>query len=74
MAWGAGGWLLTPFLSKAWPDKVAALHRRVAAGLTTMFASQFTDDVSPAGTLPLDAIAVYGRSATGKKYLNRPDS
>jgi NADPH:quinone reductase-like Zn-dependent oxidoreductase len=72
MAWGVGGWLLTPFLLKAGPEKVAAMRQRVAEGLTTTFASSFTDEVSLAGALQLDAIAVYSRHATGKKYLIRP--
>jgi NADPH:quinone reductase len=72
MAWGVGGWLLTPFLRKVGPHKAAAMRQRVAAGLTTTFASSFTDEVSLAGALRLDAIAVYGRHATGKKYLIRP--
>jgi NADPH:quinone reductase len=72
MAWGIGGWLLTPFLQKAGPEKVAAMRQRVAEGLTTTFASSFTDEVSLAGALRLDAIAVYSRHATGKKYLIRP--
>jgi len=74
MAWGVGGWLLTPFLQKAGPQKVAAMRRRVSAGLTTTFSSHFTDEVSLTGALQLDAIAVYSRQATGKKYLIRPSS
>ncbi|HYW26692.1 MAG TPA: zinc-binding dehydrogenase [Terriglobales bacterium] len=73
-AWGVGGWLLTPFLQKAGPEKVAAMRRRVAEELTTTFASSFTDEVSLAGALRLDAIAVYARQATGKKYLVTPHS
>ena len=72
MAWGVGGWLLTPFLQKVGPQKVADMRRRVVAGLTTTFASHYTDEVSLAGALQLDAIAVYSRQATGKKYLIRP--
>jgi NADPH2:quinone reductase len=72
MAWGIGGWLLTPFLLKAGPEKMAAMRQRVAGELTTTFASQFTDEVSLAGALQPDAIAVYSRHATGKKYLIRP--
>ena len=72
MAWGVGGWLLTPFLAKAGPQKVADLQRRVAAGLTTTFASRFTNEVSLAGALRLDAIAGYSRPATGTKYLITP--
>ncbi len=72
MAWGVGGWLVTPFLQKAGPQKVADMRRRVVAGLTTTFVSHYTDEVSLAGALQLDAIAVYGRQATGKKYLIKP--
>jgi NADPH2:quinone reductase len=72
MAWGVGGWLLTPFLRTVGPEKVAEMCRRVAAGLTTTFASHYTDEVSLAGALRLDAIAVYGRHATGQKSLIRP--
>ncbi len=73
MAWGVGGWLLTPFLAKAGPQKVADLQRRVTAGLTTTFATRFTDQVSLAGALRLDAIAGYSRQATGQKYLITPN-
>jgi hypothetical protein len=73
MAWGVGGWLLTNFLAKAGPEKMASMRRRVAAGLTTTFASQYTDEVTLAGALQLDAIAVYSRHATGKKYLITPN-
>ena len=73
MAWGVGGWLLTPFLQKTAREKIASMRRRVAAGLTTTFASHYTDEVTLAGALQLDAIAVYGRQATGKKYLITPN-
>jgi NADPH:quinone reductase len=73
MAWGVGGWLLTPFLQKAGAQKVAGMRRRVATGLTTTFASHYTDQVSLAGALRLDAIAAYGRQATGQKYLINPN-
>jgi NADPH:quinone reductase len=73
MAWGVGGWLLTNFLAEAGPGKMASMRRRVAAGLTTTFASQYTDEVTLAGALQPDAIAVYSRQATGKKYLIIPN-
>jgi NADPH2:quinone reductase len=73
MAWGVGGWLLTPFLQKAGPEKVAAMRQRVAAGLTSIFASHYTDQVTLASALSLDAIAVYSRHATGQKYLVTPN-
>jgi hypothetical protein len=72
MAWGIGGWLLTPFLQKAGLARVAQLRDQVAAGLTTTFASSYTAEVSLPGALSLGAIAGYGRQATGSKYLIIP--
>ena len=73
-AWGLGGWLLTPFLQKIGPESMARLRDRVAAGLKTTFASSYTAEVSLAGALRLDAIADYGRQATGSKYLITPNA
>ena len=73
MAWGVGGWLLTPFLPKIGPQKVADAAAARAAGLNTTFASRYTDQVSLAGALRLDAIAGYSRQATGEKYLITPN-
>ena len=72
MAWGVGGWLLTPFLRKAGPTKVAAMRARVAAGLTTTFASSYEGRLSLAEALQVDAIAAYARLGTGRKYLITP--
>ena len=72
MAWGVGGWLLTPFLQKIGLDGMARLRGRVAAELSTTFASSYTDQVSLVGALQLDAIAAYSRQATGSKYLIIP--
>jgi NADPH:quinone reductase len=72
LAWGIGGWLLTPFLARIGLEGIDRFKRRVAAGLTTTFASSYTDQVSLAGALQLDAIAAYARQATGSKYLIIP--
>ena len=72
MAWGIGGWLLTPFLQKVGFARVVELRDQVAAGLTTTFASSYTAQVSLAGALSLEAIAGYGRQATGAKYVIIP--
>jgi NADPH:quinone reductase len=72
MAWGIGGWLLTPFLQKIGPEAMQRLLSRVAAGLTTTFASSYTDRVSLAGALRLEAMTAYARQATGSKYLIIP--
>jgi NADPH2:quinone reductase len=72
LAWGLGGWLLTPFLQKIGPEGMQRLRGRVAAELTTTFASGYTDQVSLAGALAPDTIAAYARQATGSKYLIIP--
>ena len=73
MAWGIAGWLLTPFLGRVGLEAIDRMRRRVGAELTTTFASTYTAEVSLAGALSLDAIAVYGRQATGEKYLINPN-
>jgi NADPH2:quinone reductase len=72
MAWSMGGWLLTPFLGKLGQAGTQRLRDRVVAELTTTFASHYTDEVSLAGALGLDAIKTYARQATGQKFLIRP--
>jgi len=73
MAWGIGGWLLTPFLVKIGQEEAEKLRQRVAAEVNTTFASSYTREVSLAEALSLDAIAVYGLQATGEKYLINPN-
>ena len=73
MAWGVGGWLLTPFLGRIGLEGIARLRGRVAAELTTTFASSYTDKVTLAGALDLDALTAYARQATGSKYLILPN-
>jgi NADPH2:quinone reductase len=72
MQWGVGGWLLTPFLQKIGFEAAQKLRERVAAELKTTFASHYTREVSLAEALSLDAINVYGKQATGEKYLILP--
>ncbi len=72
MAWGAGGWLLFPFLQKIGAPAAQALRDRVVAELKTTFASHYARTVSLAEALQPDAIAAYGRRATGEKYLIAP--
>ncbi|MFT4266100.1 MAG: zinc-binding dehydrogenase [Xenophilus sp.] len=74
MAWGVGGWLLFPFLQKLTPGRVQQLKQRVADELTTTFASHYTRQLDLAQALALDAIAGYGRMATGEKVLLRPSA
>ncbi len=71
-AWSAGGWLLFPFLQKIGEPAAQKLRERVVAELKTTFASHYSRRVSLADALQPDAIAAYGRRATGEKYLITP--
>ena len=73
MAWGIGGWLLTPFLQKIGFEAAQKLRERVAAEIKTTFASTYTKEVSLAQALQPEEIAVYARQATGEKYLIAPN-
>jgi NADPH:quinone reductase-like Zn-dependent oxidoreductase len=73
MAWGVGGWLLFPFLQKIGPADGMRLRQRVIAELKTTFASHYTQVVSLQEALQLSHIAVYGKRATGEKYLINPN-
>jgi len=73
MAWGMGGWLLFPFLQKLGAEGTQRLKARVVAELKTTFASHYTREVSLLEALQLDAIGVYGKQATGEKFLLNPN-
>jgi len=73
MAWGVGGWLLTPFLQKISQPATQKLRERVAAELKTTFASHYTEEISLVEALQLDTIAAYGKIGTGAKYLINPN-
>jgi NADPH:quinone reductase-like Zn-dependent oxidoreductase len=73
MAWGVGGWLLFPFLQKIGPADGARLRARVVAELKTTFASHYTQVVSLQEALQLSNIAIYGKRATGEKFLINPN-
>jgi NADPH:quinone reductase len=72
LAWGVSGWLVTPFLQKIGPAATDRLKRRVAAELKTTFASRYAGELSLEEALDLGTIAVYGKRATGQKYLINP--
>lgn len=73
-AWSVSGWLLTPFLGKVGLEGLLRLRQRVVDELTTTFASHYTDEVSLAGALSVDAVRRYARMATGEKFLIRPQA
>lgn len=73
MAWGVGGWLLTPFLQKIGFEEAEKLRQRVAREITTTFASHYTREISLAEALDLDNMRAYEAKATGEKFLIRPN-
>jgi NADPH:quinone reductase-like Zn-dependent oxidoreductase len=72
MAWGIGGWLMTWFMDRIGPQQTARLRERVAAELTTIFASHTTAEISLAQALAVDTIRAYTKRATGEKYAINP--
>jgi NADPH2:quinone reductase len=72
MAWGISGWLMTWFMHQIGPEQAARLRERVAAELTTIFASHITAEISLAQALAVDTIRAYTRRATGEKYAINP--
>ena len=73
MAWGLGGWLLTPFLMKVGAAEGQKLRQRVADELKTAFASHYTAEIGLAEALDAAVAAAYNRRATGEKYLINPN-
>ena len=72
MAWGVGGWLLTPFLQKIGADGQQRLRERIAAELKTTFASHYTREISLTQMLQIDTVNAYMRRATSEKFLVNP--
>ncbi|WIM14379.1 zinc-binding dehydrogenase [Enhydrobacter sp.] len=73
MAWGVGGWLLTPFLQKIGRPDQQRLRERVVRSLKTTFASHYTKAISLQEALRLENIAIYNKRATGEKFLINPN-
>ncbi|MEE4278999.1 MAG: zinc-binding dehydrogenase [Halieaceae bacterium] len=71
-AWSLSGWLLPNFLARAGAEVMARMRARVADELTTTFASHYSQRISLAQALSPEAMAVYGRQATGEKFLIEP--
>ncbi len=73
MAWGVGGWLMPPFLQKIGPAEALRLREKVAAELTTTFASAYSREITLLQALEPAVIATYAKQATGEKFLIRPN-
>jgi len=73
MAWGVGGWLVFPYLQKIGHEAADRLRQRVVSELKTTFASHYSKVVSLQEALDLSNLAVYGKRATGEKFLINPN-
>jgi NADPH2:quinone reductase len=74
LAWGVGGFLLDPGLSRFGKETAQALRQRVVRELKTTFATRYAESVSLAQALHSDVIARYAKRATGSKFLIAPNS
>ncbi len=71
-SWSISGWLLTHFLAAADSEVIARIRSRVAAELTTTFASEYSHQISLEQALELKTIMAYDAKQTGEKYLIVP--
>lgn len=72
MAWGIGGWLLTPYIQIAGTEELQKMRERVSSSITTTFASAYTREVSLTDALSKAAVDEYRKQATGQKFLINP--
>jgi len=72
VAWAAGGWLLLRYLKVAPQETLDRLKARVAAEITTTFASRYTRCVSLAEAITPEVLKICARPATGMKFLIEP--
>ena len=67
--WSVSGWLLTPFMNRAGPDRVARMRQRVVDEIDSTFLSHYSSRLSLQASLSATAVADYGARKTGQKTL-----
>ena len=67
--WSVSGWLLTPFMNRAGPDRVARMRQRVVDEIDSTFLSHYSSRLSLQASLSAKAVADYGARKTGQKTL-----
>lgn len=72
MAWGVGGWLLTPYLMAAGQEEAGRMRRYVVDNIRGIFASGYTAKISLRDVLKPEHILRYNKRATGEKFLIDP--
>lgn len=71
-AWAAGGWLLPRYLKVTGQKTLDRLKARVAAEITTTFASRYTRSVSLAEFISPEVLKLCFPPVTGRKFLIEP--
>jgi NADPH:quinone reductase-like Zn-dependent oxidoreductase len=74
MAWGVGGWLLTPYLMSAGYEEAGRMRKYVVDNIRGIFASKYTATISLSDVLKPEHIARYNKRATGEKFLINPSA
>lgn len=72
MRWGVSGWLSSHVSQRLTPERAMELRARIAPGLKTTFASQYTREIGLADLLKPEVLTAANRRATGEKFLIRP--
>ena len=73
LAWGVGGWLLTPFLEKIGTARANELQAKVAAEITTTFASNYCHRNFAAPTCWIRIVVrAFSSGRPGEKFLLNP--
>ena len=67
--WSVSGWLLTPFMKRAGPERVARMRARVMAEIDTTFASHYSSKRTLRDAMTVEAVAQYAARKTGQKTL-----
>lgn len=72
MAWGVGGWLVTPIIQKVGMDGFAKMKQRIADEIQTTFKSTLYKEISLEQAIQPDMICAYAKAASGEKYYINP--
>ena len=72
MAWSVGGWLMPLFLARVGNERAAELRQRIADELKTIFASDYTEELSLREAIDPESIGKYLPKKTGEKYIVNP--
>jgi NADPH2:quinone reductase len=67
--WSVSGWLLTPFMKRAGPERVGRMLQRVINEIDTTFASHYSSRIDLEQALRVSAVQEYGARKTGQKTL-----